>query len=200
MSQVISIGYGNESFSKRSVKLMSFVVTAPFKRELPGRVFKRAGNVQAFPASRHPEINGTLYQDTVEVPEGTLFLIQAQHSSNGLPARDGAFFFRTRPDGPMTIVKASLPADVNALNMGKFLVLQGRGDVISHEEAVETHGLEVTRGFINGFFDAEEIAECFDFAVTDPGVPPPKMQKIALADGTEAVVKSDKRTRRIRIR
>jgi len=200
MNQVVSIGYGKENFSQLSVSLMSFVVTAPWVRTLAGRAFQKQGSTQAYPASAHPDINGMLYQDTIEMPEGTLLLIQASHRYRGASTRDGAFFFQLRANGPMTIVKADLPADRDALNTGKFLMLQGRGDILTCAEAEEAHGLVLPRNFENQFFDEEEVNESFTFSITEQGTPRPKTEKVELADGTVASVAVTRGRRRMRVR
>lgn len=197
---VISTGYGKENFKDSSVSLSAFAVEAPFVRTLVGRKFPRVGNTQAFPVTAHPDINGILYLDTVGVPEGALIMIQASHRFKGSGVRDGSFFFRSRQDGPMHLVKALLPSDASALVGNKFVVLQGRGDIISCAEAVSFHGIDLRKSYIENYFDVEEIASCFLFEVTDPGVAAPKLEKIELADGTEAVVSAGRTARRIRIR
>lgn len=201
MAQLISIGYGKETFSTSSVSLMSFVVKpGGFLRTLPNRTFKRQGSVQAFPASNLPDINGMLYQDTLEAEEGSLMLFQSSHTYHGARMRDAAFFLELRTDGPMHVIKAQLPADRNALNSGKFLIFQGRGDIISCSEAITLHGLELPRNFEKTYFNPEEIAECFFFQVTEQGRERPKLEKLEMADGTEAVFRSTKRGRRVKIR
>jgi hypothetical protein len=197
---VISAGYGKENFKDSSVSLSAFAVEAPFVRTLVGRKFPRVGNTQAFPVTAHPDINGILYLDTVEVPEGVLIMIQASHRFKGSGVRDGSFFFRARHDGPMHLVKALLPSDANALVGNKFVVLQGRGDVISAAEAVDLHKVDLRKSYIENYFDEEEIASCFLFDVTDPGVAAQKLEKIELSDGSEAVVSAGRTARRIRIR
>lgn len=200
MGQLISIGYGKENFGTAGVSLSSFVVTKPFIRALPSKKFKRQGNVQTFPASNRPDINGMLYQDTLDADEGTILLIQSSHTFKGAKMRDGAFFFQVRKDGPMTLVKANLPAARESLNDTKFLILQARGDVISWQEACEIADLELYDNFTRTWFNAKEIEECFIFQHTDPGKPRPKMEKLDLADGTQATVSSGNRARRVRVR
>lgn len=200
MSVVISTGYGKENLKDQSVSLMSFAIEKPFVRTLPGRKFPRKGNIQSFPVSAHPEINGMLYLDTLEMPEGALLMAQASHRFRGSGIRDGSFFFRARADGPMNIVKAILPTDIGAMVSTRFVVLQGRGDILSCAEAIETYGLELRKSYIDTYFDAEEIAECFIFEITDQGTPAPKMEKVELADGTSAVVPSARTARRMRVR
>lgn len=197
--QAISIGFGKETFKVASISLSAFVVTPPFQRELPSKVYARQGHIQKFPASNFPEINGSLYLDTLRVPDGVLLLLQSSHRMRGTPLRDGALLLRTRSAGPMLAIRAALPAALEALQTGDFLVFQGRADVLPVSEYAEW-GLEPPKNWVNGFTDDEEVAECYTIEVHQPEVEAkPQYEKLQDAEGNTVVAKK-RPGRRIRLR
>lgn len=169
-NQLISIGFGKETFTSASASLSAFVVEAPFERTLPGKKFKRQGQCQRFPASQHPEINGYLYLDSIaDVPDGTIIVLQSSHRFRAAPISDGAIFIATRSTGPLLSVSAILPSAIEATTTGGFLVFQGRGDILKVDE-LEAYGIEPPKNYIRGFLDAEEVAECYTVKETAPAL------------------------------
>lgn len=202
MSQVISYGYGKENFTDASVSLLAFYLEAPFIRVLPSRVpaFKRSGTLQTYPSSNYPQVSGYLYLDTIIVPDGSLFLFQASHKYRGAGVRDGAFIFHARHDGPMSVVRAALPPSRESLNGTSFVVLQGRGDIISPEEAKTEFGIEMGKAIVSNWFNAEEIDECYTFSVTQDGTQRQAQDRVTTADGKAIAVPNPSRTRRMKFR
>lgn len=169
-NQLISIGFGKESFATTSASLSAFVVTAEFERMLPSKKFKRQGNCQRFPASLHPEINGYLYLDSItEVPDGTIILLQSSHRHRATPIRDGAIVICTRATGPMLSVNATLPSAIESIVSGGFLAFQGRGDVLKLED-LQAYGIVPPKNYINGFLNEDEVAECYTIGVMAPAI------------------------------
>ena len=186
--QVVSVSFDKESLARRSVSLSAFVITAPFARELPSKAYKRQGSVQAFPASLHPEINGTLYMDTVRVPDGVIMAVQVSHKMLASPVLDAAILLRTRSTGPSLAIHASLPTSPEALVTGQFLVFQGRADRLTYEEAVAA-GIEIPRHWAAAFLDKEEVAEAYLVTELSPElVARPRLELMQDADGEEVLV------------
>lgn len=166
--QLISIGYGKESFATTSASLSAFVVTGDFERTLPSKKFKRQGNCQRFPASLHPEINGYLYLDSItQVPDGTIILLQSSHRFRATPIRDGAVILRMRATGPMLTVTATLPSAIESVIAGGFLAFQGRADILDLDE-LALYDVHPPKNYVNGFLNAEEVAECYTVATMAP--------------------------------
>lgn len=196
--QVISVAFGRETFSSSSVSLSAFVTTAPFKRELPSKAYKRQGALQVFPASAHPDVNGNLYMDTVRVPDGVILILQCSHKQHASPILDGALILRTRATGPMLAVYASLPTSPEAINTGQFLTFQGRADRLTPEEAEEA-GLELPTHWKRAYLDDEEVDECFTVNVlANETAAKPRMEVIG--DGEDAIVVQARPGRRLRAR
>ncbi len=189
--QLISIGFGKETFSTSSASLSAFVVGENFERTLPSKKFKRQGNCQRFPASTHPEINGYLYLDSVaNVPDGTIILLQASHRYRATPIRDGAIFIAIRSTGPMLTVNATLPSAVESTITGGFLVFQGRGDILT-EDDFGTYGIKPPRSYINGFLDEEEVAECYTISEMAPALAEkPTYDSVEDRDGNVVLTKA----------
>lgn len=196
--QVISVAFGRESFATSSVSLSAFVATAPFKRELPSKAYKRQGALQVFPASAHPDINGNLFMDTVRVPEGVILVLQCSHKHHSSSILDGAMILRTRSTGPMLAVYASLPTAQEAINTGRFLTFQGRADRLTPKEA-EDAGLELPAHWKRAYLDDEEVNECFTVNILAPETAiKPRMEIIG--EGEDAVVVKARPGRRLRSR
>lgn len=165
--QLISIGYGKETFATNSASLSAFVVEPEFVRNLPSKVFKRQGHCQRFPASQYPEINGSFYLDSVSVPEGTVIVLQSSHRVKSSSIRDGAIFIALRNDGAMLSISANLPSDKDSLVNGSFLTFQGRGDILNLDE-LAMFGIVPPKNYINGFLDPEQVEECYTITVMAP--------------------------------
>jgi hypothetical protein len=192
--QVISVGFGKENFSRSSISLSAFSVKAPFLRETVATAHKRQGQVQRFPASETPDINGWLYLDTVQVPEGALILLQSSYRYNGSPFRDGAILLRIRPDAPNYLIRASLPASLESSQTGKFLVFQGRADIVATEEYSE-YGLYPNQNWFQGFTNPEEVSEAFEIEMADAGTPKPVMETVIDVEGKALVTSAAPRRR-----
>lgn len=201
--QVVSVGFGKENFQSTGVSLGAFHLASPWRRELPSKVLKRQGAMQVFPASVYPEINGKLFIDTVRAPEGTMLLLMSSHKRiirEGRPPmlHDGALVLRTRATGPMLTVHASLPTSQEALLTGKFLAFQGRADVLTQHD-MEEFGLQVPSNFVETYFDADEVADCFEVSIISPGISEkPRLESIKVGD--EVVVVPARATRRVKRR
>ena len=193
--QVVSVSFGKENFATNSASLSAFVVVAPFARTLPSKTYKRQGTCQAFPASAHPEINGTLYVDTVRIPEGTLMILQLSHKQFNSPILDGAMLLRTRATGPMLAIHASLPEAREANITGSFLMFQGRADILTPEEAAG-HGLEIPRTWAAAFLQEEEVAECFTVSIL-AGESSRKRDMQVIQVGDESIVVPSRVGRRV---
>lgn len=168
--QLISVGFGKETFTTASASLSAFVVEAPFERTLPSKKYKRQGQCQRFPASQYPEVNGYLYLDSVaQVPDGTVIVLQASHRYRATPLRDGAVFIALRSTGPLLSVNAKLPSAIEATISGNFLVFQGRGDILRADE-LAAYGIEPPKNYLRGFLDEEEVDECYTIKETAPAI------------------------------
>lgn len=159
--QLISVGYGKQSFSGSNASFSAFVVTPQFERNLPSKVFGRQGSCQRFPASEHPDINGHMFTDSIpNVPDGTIIALQASHRQKATPVRDGAVFLCTRATGPMLTVSAMMvPARESKLQR-HFLVFQGRADILDPDD-LEAYGIRPNKNYLRNFTDEEEVAECY---------------------------------------
>ena len=198
--QVVSVGFGKENFQSTGVSINAFHLAAPWRKELPSKGLKRQGAMQVFPASAFPEINGRLFIDTVRAPEGTMLVLQASHKRiirEGRPPQlhDGALVLRTRATGPMLTVHASLPTSHEALITGKFLVFQGRADVLS-EEDMDGFGLEPPPNYVETYFDPDEIADCFEVKIIAPATAD-KQRLETVRVGDEVVVVPARPARRV---
>ncbi len=203
MSQVISIGYGKVNFEHNSASLSCFHLEAPFIRALPSKPdsgMTQRGKVQMFPATDYPEINGKLFTDTLNAPDGKVLMLQSDHRMHGAPTKDAALFLRTRAEGAMYTVTAAIPPYRASLVGDSFLVFQGRGDFLTAEE-LEDEGFVFTRSWKESFLDPGEIERCFELRELAPQLSDkPRTQSITNLSGETVAVVAARPGRRIRVR
>ena len=168
--QLISIGFGKETFKTTSASLAAFHVEPEFVRTLPSKKFKRQGQCQRFPASLHPEINGYFYLDSLSgVPDGTIILLQSSHRHNATPIRDGAIFIALRGNGPLLSIQATLPSAMESTLTGGCLSFQGRGDIVPPEE-LSLYDIIPNKNYLSAYTDEEEVAECYAITELSPAL------------------------------
>ena len=109
---IVQIGYGKVNYDVSSATLTSFVVEQPFDRVLASKALSKSSQTQRLPSSDTPNINGWLYHDTLNAPDGTIILVQMQARSHGLSVRDGSVFLRVRDGGPMMLIIAKFEINI----------------------------------------------------------------------------------------
>lgn len=196
-----TIGYGAANFANQSTRLSGFVVEAPFARTLVSKKFPKARPTTPIPCSEHPKINGYLYLDVCDIPDGTIIQVQTQWSHRGSSLRDGAVFLRMREHGPLIVVNARLPADGSSLLPNStFMVFSGRADVLDPNE-LGSFGITTSRAFLSAFCDTEEVEECYDIQmVAEEVAPAPTITTEVNGDGETVVFTSTQAARRVRVR
>lgn len=193
-TQLVSIGFGKETFSTSSASLSAFVVEPPWTRVLPSKKFKRQGTLQRFPVSQYPDINGYMYLDSVgDIPDGTIILLQSSQRYRATPLRDGAIFIRLRSTGPAIAIRASLPSAAESTLTGGFLAFQGRGDILAVDE-LGTYGIEPYKNYLSAYTDEEEVAECYTIQVISPEIEgKPSFDTVKTPEGEVIVVRAKAR-------
>lgn len=199
--QSIAIGYGKVNFSKMSVTLSGFVVEAPFLRTLCSKKLKRDRGTSRIPCSANPDINGWLYSDVLQGPDGTLIMLQMSEKYHGSGIRDGALAIRLRKDGAVILVSAHLPDDTcSLLSSSNHIVFSGAGDILTAQELIDA-GIEVNNNYVNSFMSPEEVEECFAITQVRGAISlPPKVEHLINAEGDTVTITTEKTVRRMRIR
>jgi hypothetical protein len=191
--QLITIGYGKASFPHASITLAGFAVDAPFIRTLASKALTKHGSTVRIPVSDHADIDGWLFNDTVQVPDGTVMMVQMSQKYRGSGLRDGAIFVRAREQGAAIMISATIPSDAHQ-------VFLGNGDILGIDELNEL-GITPHKGFVDAFMDEEEVAECFDVRVIKEAVStPPKEEKHVTPAGEVVTLRVERTPRRMRIR
>lgn len=201
MTQPVQIGYGKANFSTSSITIAGFVVEPEFIRTLASKKLGKAGRTLAVPVSNFPDIDGWLFSDQINAPDGTIFLIQASVKFRAVGIRDGGIFIRSRTEGSGLLVTASIPHDAKCtLNSHNHVVFSGYGDVLT-EDDLEAEGLEISKNYRNAFMNQEEVDECFNVQVLRPPIATaPHLETHVAEDGSKVVLKMEKSIRRMRIR
>ncbi len=158
-TQTVHVGYGKCVKASRSYTLAVFAVEAPFKRTLLSKLYPKVGSTSRISVGAHADVDGMLFSEQVAVPEGATVLLQARTTRNGSSIADGAIFVRVRKEGTLFSIVAPLGPGVTPCNM-----FTGRGDILTPDE-IAASNIELSPGYISGFMDAEEIAECLTVQV-----------------------------------
>lgn len=194
-----TVGYGSVSYSVTSAKLSSLVVEPPFDFTLTSKKFPKERNTTLIPGGRNPKVEGWLYTDMVDIPNGTIVLCQYQVRMHGSAYCDGALFVRVRDDGPLINVSANIPANNSVLAPNTTPSFIGRGDIVSLADLAEVDIVPRSR-FIEAFCNQEEIDECFEVTLVDQGTPAPTYIRSTNRRGREVVLVEQPMVRRMRIR
>lgn len=199
--QSVSIGYGKATFKTASITLAGFVVEPPFIRTLASKKLTKHGSTIRIPVSNTPDIDGWLFQDTVQAPDGIILMVQMQHKYRGSGLRDGAIFIRAREEGAGMLITANIPSDPRStLGTSQHTVFAGSGDILTLEE-LNSAGIELNKNFISAFMDPEELAECYNITVTHTATSAPPVEEVhTTPTGGEVTLRIAKTPRRMRVR
>lgn len=199
--QLIQIGYGKANFSKSSITIAGFHVGVPFVRTLGSKGLKKLGATIRTPVTPYPDIDGALYMDSLEAPEGTVFLIQTGISMRGSKVADGAVFIRTREKGPALLITAHIPHDVRCtLADHNYTVFSGRGDILTLDELAE-EGFEIPEKYAKAYMAEDEVEECYRIMTIAKALEvKPVIERHVAEDGTEIALKIAPQRRKMRIR
>lgn len=197
---IVQIGYGKVNYDVSSATLTSFVVEQPFDRVLASKALSKSSQTQRLPSSDTPNINGWLYHDTLNAPDGTIILVQMQARSHGLSVRDGSVFLRVRDGGPMMLIIAKFEINIRSSQYAEsHVAFSGCADILQASELSE-YGITPSNRYIDAFMSQDEIDECFDIQELSTGSPKPVRETVVNASGESVTFTTQRITRRIRIR
>lgn len=201
MTQAITYGYGRANFTNNSCTLSAFHVEPEFSRQYPAKHFKARAKPQVFPTSSHPQISGYLMLLTLDIPDGAILMLQAQHRANAMPAFDGAVFLKLRESGPNYAISAAIPAFRDSkINGNSFVVFQGRADIVGLDE-LEEMGIKPTRSWAEAFMNAEELEKCYDIReLSGELAPKPKIEVATSLSGKQVTLNVAQAARRVKVR
>lgn len=199
--QSISIGFGKVTYSTSSATLTGFVLEAPFVRTLASKKIVKSQPTLRIPAGHNPEIDGWLFQDTLDGPPGTLILVQMQFKYRGAGLRDGAVLIRLREDGTQYLITAKLPSDPRSiLPSNRHTIFSGAGDILTPADAYDA-GIRLPKHYAAAFMDDEEVAECFDIQVVRKArSPAPTYEVGTTPEGEKVTFATPRVVRRMRVK
>lgn len=197
----IRVGFGKAVLSTSTTTFSVMRVVGPWNREPAATSgVRRPGTATKHFVGAHGDMNGTLYADVVEHEPGTFLLVSASKTVKGSPVSEGSIILRLRPGAAVLNVIGKLPPASENMFGTNFSLFQGNADILSVEEA-ELLGLRVPRGYVDRFFDPEEIGERFDVVEITPEVTAkPEFAPIITPSGVKVVEVAAAPTRRIKVR
>lgn len=197
--QVVQIGYGKATFPDASATLTTFTVETPWVRQFPNAKYESVGKAQAFGVTEFPQISGNLMLASMSIPDRSVLCLQLSQKAKGLPLRDGAVWLSVREKGPSITIAGNLPIHHESLLGPRFLMFQGRADILSADE-VEDAGYEPLRAWIDAFMFEEEVEECFMVSELGPEIESrPRTEVVTSLSGEKVKIQGVASRRRIRI-
>jgi hypothetical protein len=195
--QTVQIGYGKFNLSKRSMTLSVFVVEDGFKRTLASLRLGKKGRTQVLPVGQYIDIEGAVYSDSSDAPDGTILLVQGSSRANGMPFADGAIFIRCREAGAALLIQAKLP---QGSRVSTHVVFSGHGDILGKDD-IDAEGITVPKAYWNAHLSKEEIDELFTVKeIAAARQTAPKLEAFVADSGEIVKLNVAKAPRRMRIR
>jgi len=199
-TQDVALGYGKVNLSRLGMTLVCFIVEEGFKRTLVSKRFAKVGRTIMVPVSEHPDIDGWLYSESVNVPDGAIVMLQGSTRVNGAAIADAAIFIRIRREGTGLLINANLPAGARA---STHCVFSGWGDLLAIDDLEDTH-VAVPPRFSNTYLNSEEIEEVFNVREVSKATAPrpvrPVLETVITPNGQEIQLNVAVPARRMRLR
>lgn len=197
----IKVGFGKAVLRTSTTSFSAMRVTAPWVRDAAVSTGIRSrGTAVHLDVGRNNGINGNLYGDEVTHESGTIIMLTASRSIKGSPISDGAILLRLRQGAAYLNISGFLPTGPDNYCGDRFAMFQGNADIMSVEE-VELLGIRVPHGYVQKFFDPEQIAECFDVVELRPAMAAkPEIVAVMTPSGVKIQEVAAAPSRRMRLR
>ena len=196
----VQVGYGKATLATCTIQMASFKLSAPWTREAAQTSGRRRPGTATQQDVGIGNVNGKVYSDTVGHDPNTVLLLTSSLSRGGSPISDGAVILRLRPGAATLNIGATLPPARDNFLGTRFCMFQGAADILSVEEA-ELLGFRIPAGYVEKFFDLEQIEERFDVMEMAPAaIAQPELQVVATSNGQQVVEIAATPQRRMRFR
>ena len=196
MTGLVECTYGGQTFSSTSAKISTFaLLPGDRKRTFPSRVMtENRRDMHAASIDGH-KLHGYWYTARYEHVEGMLLMIQVMNTVLGARRNNASMLISLRESAESLLVQAHISPHRDAV-FNTISAFVGRGDILSPAEAIEL-GYVLDTGYINTFFDMEEIEEVFDVSVLAAGTADrPEVIEVATGSGEKVKVLSSPKPKR----
>ncbi len=194
----VSTAHGHATFTRNSVKLVTFALSPPFKRIFASSVHKRLGSSRI--ASGTLPIAGEFFIEELQVPDDSILLLQSTSTLAGRTQAQNATFLRVRKDAAFLDIRLRIPPSADRRLDEWLSVFNGRADIIT-EDWLEEVGIEASKTYLSAFSDEEERDELLQIVEFLPEVAPaPKIVVETSSTGEEVKIKVVRPRRIIRVR
>ena len=201
MTSIVECAYGGQTFSGTSAKISTFaLLPGERKRTFPSKVMTEAGRSMHAASTDGHKLHGYWHTARYESVEGMLLMIQVMNTVMGARRNNAAMLISLRESAESLLVQARISPHRDAV-FSTISAFVGRGDILSPAEATEL-GYVLDTGYINTFFDMEEIEEVFDVSVLAAGTADrPEVIEVATGGGEKIkVLASPKPKRKVVVR
>ena len=165
----VSVCYGKIVLKNSGQTVASLRVTAPFKKESAAQTGRAEQSSREFmQATRYKDVGGGFTRQRVMHPEGTVIVLQATRTRNGMSFAEAAIFLRLRNDADHLMITSILPTGPESILGDRIQVFQGAADILTPDE-VCILGLHMPSLYRKRYFNADELAELFEVAVVRKG-------------------------------
>lgn len=188
-STVLDMSFGRINLAAESLTLSAWMVEEGFKKQSAVTAGRRQKGTQRFlAATTHVATGKGFTSDQVTHDDGTIILLEARGTRNGLRRNEAGLFLRVRHDGPLVMVQAKLPTSSVSILGNRLSVFQGRADVLTVDEAYE-YVPDLPNHYVRDFMDAEDIATAFIVTKVKPEVRArPNLEAVVTSDGKTELV------------
>lgn len=196
MTSIVECMYGSQTFSTTSAKISTFaLLPGDRKRTFPSRVMTEVGRRMHAASIDGHKLHGYWYTARYEHVEGMLLMIQMMSTVLRARRNNAAMLISLRESAESLLVQARISPHREAV-FDTISAFVGRGDIISPAEAIEL-GYVLDTGYINTFFDMEEIEEVFDVSVLAAGTSDrPEVIEVSTVGGKKIKVLSAPKPKR----
>lgn len=200
MANMVRVLWGSYNAAVMSGRLSCMKVDEPFKQTLAGAGgIPKQGTPSRIICGEDPDINGSLMQQILLPPDGTVLAIRFSKTTNGRPSADACLFVRVREDGHTININARIPKARGLTLPAHVQAFFGKGDILSYN-GMRTLGYDIPKNYRLNYMDPEEIEECFDYTEGEDGVPLNFRETTIVVAGEKKTVIDATPQRRIRVR
>lgn len=184
---------GSVVLATRSVTFNPMRMQAPWQRDSAIESGRQRMGTKSWHAAAHTKTEKGFFTYQVEHNDGTVVMLVARATRNGVNYAEGTLFVRLRESAPPLRVNLTLPTAPRVTILGDtFTVFQGRGDIMQPEE-LRILGFQIPQKYQIAQCNPQEIADLFEWESIGQGAPKPVFQATTNSDGQVRVIATAER-------
>jgi hypothetical protein len=196
----VKVTFGKITLSHSGGTIATMKVTPPFAKTSAATSGKAGLGGKSYSKATRHDIGGGFSTVDVIHPDGTVILVQAARTLNGLGYANAGIFLRLRETAAMIVIKAKLPHGPESILGDQIIAFSGCADVMTPEQ-LKSLDVEVPRSYISNYMAKDETDELFEIqTIRAESQPAPNLVRIATSEGVVLKAMAAEPVRRVRIR